>query len=114
LCAVTVICGADDEEALRFAAPVRVAIVNSRLGKRAPIPSIEQALAHSFTRREQAIADEFLAGAVIGGPEHVRDGLLALAREIDADELMISSLVPSLDARRRSLERIADAFTLPK
>jgi luciferase family oxidoreductase group 1 len=110
MCAVTVICGADDEEAHRFAAPVRVAIVNSRLGRREPIPSVEEALTHPFSAQERAIADEFLAGAVIGGPEHVAERLVALAREIDADELMISSLVPSIDARRRSLERIAAAM----
>jgi luciferase family oxidoreductase group 1 len=107
MCAVTVICGADDEDAHRLAAPVRVAIVNSRTGKRAPIPSVADALAHSLTPAEQAIADEFLAGAIIGGPDHVRSRLRALAHELEADELMLSSLVPSLESRRLSLERIA-------
>lgn len=107
MCAVTVICGADDEEARRLAAPVRVAIANSRTGKRAPIPSVEEALARVLTPQEQAIADEFLTGAVIGGPDHVRDRLPALAGELAADELMLSSLVPTLEARRASLERIA-------
>jgi luciferase family oxidoreductase group 1 len=110
MCAVTVICGADDEDARRLAAPVRVAIVNSRTGRRAPIPSVEDALSYSFTPEEQAVADDFLAGAVIGGPAQVRDRLLALAREVDADELMVSSLVPSFEARRSSLERIAAAL----
>jgi luciferase family oxidoreductase group 1 len=110
MCAVTVICGADDEDARRLAAPVRVAIVNSRTGRRAPIPSVEDALSHSFTPAEQAVADDFLAGAVIGGPGHVRDRLRALARDLDADELMVSSLVPSFEARRRSLEWIAAAL----
>ena len=110
MCAVTVICGADDEDARRLAAPVRVAVANSRTGKRAPIPSVEEALAHELTPEERAIADEFLTGAVIGGPDHVRDRLPALARELEADELMLSTLVPSLDARRRSLERIAAAL----
>lgn len=110
MCAVTVICGADDEDARRLTAPVRVAIVNSRTGKRAPVPSVEDALAHRLTPEEQAIADDFLAGAVIGGPDHVRARLPALASEIGADELMVSSLVPSLPARRRSLEWIAAAL----
>jgi luciferase family oxidoreductase group 1 len=110
MCAVSVICGEDEEDARRLTAPVRVAIVNSRTGRRAPIPSVEDALAHRFTPSEQAIADDFLEGAVIGGPEHVRDRLRALAKEIDADELMVSSLVPSFEARRRSLERIATAL----
>src|SRR5262249_12575903 len=106
MCAVTVICGDSDEEARRLTAPVRVAIVNSRTGKRAPIPSVEDALAHPLTPQEQAIADEFLAGAVIGDADRVRARLPALAKEIAADELMVASLVPSFEARRRSLEVI--------
>ena len=110
MCAVTVICGEDDDHARRLAAPVRVAVANSRTGKRAPIPSVEDALAHRFTPEEQAIAEEFLAGAVIGGPARVRDGLLALARRLGADELMLSSLVPGAHERRHALERIATAM----
>jgi len=110
MCAVTVICGPSDEEAERLAAPVRVAIVNSRTGRRAPVPSIEEALAHPFTPEERAIADDFLAGAVIGGPDRVTARLPELAREHGADELMLSTLVPSLDARRRALEAIAAAL----
>ena len=113
ICAVTVICGADDEDARRLAAPVRVAVVNSRTGKRAPIPSVEEALAHELTPQERAIADDFLAGAVIGGPDRVCARLPALAREIEADELMLSTLVPSLAARRASLERIAAGLIAP-
>ena len=111
MCAVTVICGADDEDARRLAAPVRVAIANTRTGKRAPIPSVDEALAHTFSAQEQAIADEFLHGAILGGPVQVHDRLLATATEIGADELMISSLVPSHDDRRRSLDRIAGTMT---
>jgi luciferase family oxidoreductase group 1 len=110
MCAVTVICGEDDEHARRLAAPVRVAIVHARTGRRAPIPTIEDALAHRFTPEEQAIADDFHAGAVIGGPDRVRDRLRALARELAADELMVASLVPSLPDRLGSLERIAAAL----
>ncbi|MDX2086628.1 MAG: hypothetical protein SFX73_02205 [Kofleriaceae bacterium] len=107
MCAVTVICGESDEEAQRLAAPVRIAIVNSRTGRRAPIPTVEEALATKLDPSEQAIADDFLVGAVIGGPATVRDRLVDLARDIDADELMISSLVPSTAARVAALERIA-------
>ena len=110
MCAVTVICGETDEDAQRLAAPVRIAIVNSRIGRRAPIPTVEEALVTTLKPEEQAIADDFLAGAVIGGPVHVRDRLLALTRDLDADELMVSSLVPSAAARTAALERIAAAL----
>lgn len=108
--AVTAICAETDEEADRLAAPMRVAIVNSRTGKRAPIPSVEEALRHEFKPGEQVILDEFLAGALIGRPAVVADGLRKLAREHDASELMLSTLVPDLDARKASLERTIAAM----
>jgi luciferase family oxidoreductase group 1 len=108
--AITAVCGADDDEAHRLAAPIRVAIVKNRTGRRSPIASIDEALAYRFTPDEQAIADEFFTGAVIGGPAHVAERLHATAREIGAQELMLSTLVPDLAARQASLERIASAL----
>lgn len=110
--AVTVVCGPDDEQAERLAAPIRLAVVRNRTGRRAPIAGIEEALAYRFTAEEQAIADDFLLGAVIGGPERVITGLSALARDTGADELMLSTLVPDRDERRRSYERVASAAGL--
>ncbi len=108
--AVTGVCAPTDAEAERLAAPLRVAIVKNRTGRRAPISSIEEALAYRFTADEQAIADEFFTGAVIGSPAKVAAGLTELARSTHADELMISALLPDLAARTRSLELIAGAL----
>ena len=72
--------------------------------------SIEEALAYQFSPEEQAIADEFFTGAVIGGPAKVAAGLVELARDTGADEIMLSSLLPSLAARSRSLQLIAGAL----
>ena len=72
--AVTCVCGEDDADALRQAAPLRLAIVKTRTGKREPIASIADALAYRFSPEEQAIADDFLLGAVIGGPAASRRG----------------------------------------
>ncbi len=112
--AVTTVCGADDTDADRLAAPMRVAIVNSRTGKRAPIPSIEDALLREFSPPEQAILDNFFAGAVIGGPAKVGAGLRSLARDCDASELMLSTLVPGLAARIASLERVMATMLQPR
>jgi luciferase family oxidoreductase group 1 len=108
--AVTAVCAETDEEAERLAAPLRVAIVKNRTGRRAPIVSIEEALAYQFSPDEQAIADEFFTGAVIGGPAKVAAGLSELARDTGADEIMLSALLPSLSARTRSLQLIASAL----
>ena len=104
--AITAVCGADDDDARRLAAPIRVAVVKNRTGRRAPIVSIDEALAYRFSADEQAIADEFLTGAVIGGPAHVAERLRAAARDAGAQELMLSTLIPDLAARRASLARI--------
>ncbi|HET9624644.1 MAG TPA: LLM class flavin-dependent oxidoreductase [Kofleriaceae bacterium] len=108
--AITAVCGTDDEDARRLAAPLRVAIVKNRTGRRAPIVSIDEALAYPFSPEEQAISDEFFQGAVIGGPARVAAGLLQTARELGADELMISALIADLPARQASLARIAEAM----
>ncbi len=110
--AVTVVCGPDDEEAERMAAPIRLAGVRNRTGRRAPIARIDEALAHRFTPDEQAIADEFLMGAIIGGPRPVIDGLAARARDTGADELMLSTLLPDREDRLHSYERVATAAGL--
>ncbi|HEX8112925.1 MAG TPA: LLM class flavin-dependent oxidoreductase [Kofleriaceae bacterium] len=108
--AVTAICAETDDAANRLAAPVRVAVVKNRTGRRAPIPTIDEALAYELTPDERAIADEFLTGAAIGSPATVADRLRALARDTGAHELMLSTLIPDLAARQRALRLIADAM----
>jgi len=108
--AVTAICADADDVAERLAAPVRVAIVKNRTGRRAPVVSIDEALAYQFSPEEAAIADEFLTGAAIGGPARVADRLRGLARDTGADELMLSTLIPDLSARQHALALIATAM----
>jgi len=105
--AVTVVCGATDEQAEQMAAPIRLAVVRNRTGRRAPIASIEDALAYRFTKEEEAIADEFLLGAIIGGPQRVLEGLTTLAQNSGADELMLSTLLPSREDRLQSYQRVS-------
>ncbi len=103
--AVTAVCGRDDEEAQRLAAPLRVAIARSRTGQRGPIPSTEDALAYEFTPEEQAIVDEFFSGSIVSGPNGIAERIRTVAREVGANEVMLSTLVPDLEDRRASLER---------
>ena len=108
--AVTAVCADTDQEAERMAAPLRLAIVKNRTGRRAPIVSIEEALAYQMTPEERAIADEFFEGAILGAPATTAGKLERLAREAGADEIMLSTLLPDLAARERSLRHIASAM----
>ena len=80
-------------------------MVRNVTGRPGPVPTLAEARAYRFNAAEQAVADEFFNGAVIGGPAKVREGLQALLAI--ADEVMISSLVPSHEERLRSYERIS-------
>jgi luciferase family oxidoreductase group 1 len=110
--AMAVICGEDDEQAERLAAPATLAVVRNRTGRRAPIASVEEALAYRFTADERAIADEFRRGAVVGGPEQVVKGLTRVAADLGADELMLTTIVPDATVRVKSYELVSHAATL--
>ena len=110
--AVAVICAPDDEEAERIAAPARLAVVRNRTGRRAPIASIDEAVAYRYTPEEEAIAEEFRQGAIVGGPARVVSKLAALARDTGVDELMLTTITASRDDRVRSYELVSRAAGL--
>ena len=110
--ALAVICGPDDGEAERLAAPATLAVVRNRTGRRAPIASVEDALAYRYTAEERAIAEDFRRGAVVGGPEQVVSGLTEVARKLGADELMLTTIVPDTVDRIRSYELVSHAAGL--
>jgi len=110
--AVSVICGRDDEQAERLAAPARLAVVRNRTGRRAPIASIDEALAYRYTPEEEAIAEDFRLGAIIGGPERVLSQMAALVRDTGVDELMLSTITSSREDRMQSYELVSRAAGL--
>ena len=60
--------------------------------------------------QERAAIDDFLAAAVIGGPQTVREGLSRLAEATQADEFMLVSDVFDPALRLRSLDLAAQAM----
>ncbi|MDH5205912.1 MAG: LLM class flavin-dependent oxidoreductase, partial [Hylemonella sp.] len=71
-------------------------------------PPVENFLAQLQPQERGAIAD-FLAAAVIGGPETVRAGFEQLAQATQADEFILVSDVFDADLRLRSLDIAAAA-----
>jgi luciferase family oxidoreductase group 1 len=109
--AVSAVCAESDEEAIRLAASVRMAITLLHQGQLVEVPPVETA--------ESWLAAHGLPNAmppgrriVIGSAETVRAGLEEVAREYGAEELMIVTITHEHAARRRSYELIADAFGL--
>jgi luciferase family oxidoreductase group 1 len=105
--AVSVVCGENDAHAHDLAAPLRVAFARIAAGHPAPFVSIEEARAYVFSPSERAAVERFAQGAIVGGPDRVREGLETLVARTGADEIMVSTVVPVQTERVASYERVA-------
>jgi luciferase family oxidoreductase group 1 len=109
--AAAAICAEDEERAHALARANALSMARLRSGHPAPLPSPEEAAAHTWTAQEEAIARSMGANLSVGTPEQVRDDLARRARTADADELMITTQIHDPGERRRSLELVAEAWT---
>jgi luciferase family oxidoreductase group 1 len=110
--AVSAICATSDEEAWRLSASWRMGSLALRSGQPIAVPPVEEAL---FSLKDQAGSEDASPAGrrlVFGSPEMVRSGIEAVAREYEASEVMIVTIVHGHGARRRSYELIARAFGL--
>jgi alkanesulfonate monooxygenase SsuD/methylene tetrahydromethanopterin reductase-like flavin-dependent oxidoreductase (luciferase family) len=73
---------------------------------------VEEAEAYPYNAQELAIAEHASRRSVVGTPEQVRERLLALVAQYQADELVIVTITHDFKARLRSYELLADAFDL--
>lgn len=83
-------------------------------GRTSAVPSVEEAEAHRWTDQELAIVQHTRRRTLAGTPEQVRDRLLELAAEYEADELMVVTITHDFKARLRSYELLAQAFGLTR
>ena len=107
---VPLIAAPTDEEAEYLASSTYQRVLGILTGARGGLqPPMEQFMAQR-SARERAAIDDFLAAAVVGGPETVREGLGGLARATDADEFMLVSDIYDPALRLRSLDIAAAAM----
>jgi luciferase family oxidoreductase group 1 len=109
LCAF-VICAKSGAEAERLAASIDLRRLHMARGIDAPVPTLEEAAAHRYTEQERAYVRQQRARVVHGDPGAVREQLLALAEETQADELMILSITGDYESRRESYRLVARAM----
>ncbi|MBL8383987.1 MAG: LLM class flavin-dependent oxidoreductase [Burkholderiales bacterium] len=101
---VPLIAAPDDAEADYLASSTYQRILGILTGRRGRLmPPVEGFLAGLHLQERAAIAD-FLAAAVIGGPETVRRGFAQLAEATEADEFMLVSDIFDPALRLRSLD----------
>jgi luciferase family oxidoreductase group 1 len=103
-----VIVGENDEHADALALPWHLALVQHRAGKPAPLISVEDALRHRWSAAEREAVEQVDRRAdVVGGPERVRERIVALVEETQADEVIASTNTFDPSERRSSYRRLA-------
>jgi luciferase family oxidoreductase group 1 len=108
------VCADTDAEAERLASSFRMLMTLMHRGQLIPVPPPETAL--RFLAGEPAgnglNARAMNRRLIVGSPGVVRAGVEALAREYQADEVLLVNILYDHAARRRSYELIAEAFGL--
>jgi luciferase family oxidoreductase group 1 len=107
-----VICAPTDEEAERRAKVVDLRRLEMAYNLDTPVPTLEQALARSYTERELEYVRQQRARLVHGSPVRCKERLLALAAQYSADELMVITITGSYETRLESYELLAEAFAI--
>jgi luciferase family oxidoreductase group 1 len=110
--AASVVCAADDERARWLSGSSAMNILQRARGRPGPLPSPEEAQSLDLSDAEAAFVAETLATHVIGSPAHVADGLRRLVARTGADEVMVSTRLYDVAARRASLELLAREWGL--
>ncbi len=108
--AVSVICADSAEEADRLASCMQLGWVRLRSGRPSKIPTPEEALSYRYNEQEAAAAQAYRQMHIIGTPATVRERIEALARRTQADEIMVTTVTHSHEARLRSYQLLAGAF----
>ena len=110
--AVHVVSADTADEAERIASTVDLNFVRRAKGEYAPLASPEDALAYPYAPVDRNRIAENRSRVFVGTPAMVRERLLPLIAETQADEVMITSMIYDHTARIRSYELMADAFAL--
>ncbi len=107
---VPVIAAESDDEADYLASSTYQRVLGILRGDRRPLPPPVAGFLAGLHPQERLRIADFLGAAVIGGPDTVRDGLLALQEATKADEMIVVSDVFDPTLRQRSLEITAGFF----
>ena len=111
---ISVLCAPTQHEAERLAKSRDVWAMRLRTtGEPGPIPSIEEAEAFVPGPEQAALLRAIRARSIVGDPDKVRAGLLAMAELYQADELVCVTICYDHAARLGSYQLVAQAMHLP-
>src|SRR5580698_1104224 len=104
------ICADTDEEAERLSLSFRMMMTLLFRGHSIRVPTVERA--RQFLEAEGLLVDQVPVGRriITGSPARVREAIEAVARDYEAEEVLIVNILHDHAARRRSYELIAKEF----
>jgi luciferase family oxidoreductase group 1 len=106
---VPLIAASSDDEAEFLASSTYRRVLGILHGERSRLQPPAENFMSQLHPPEKAAIDDFLAAAVVGGPDKVREGLAALSQATEADELMLVCDIFDPALRLRSLDIAAEA-----
>ncbi len=107
---VPVVAAPTDAEAQFLATSTQQRVLGILTGQRGKLPLPVEGFLQQLGPREQAAIQDFLALAVVGGPETVRQGFAQIQQSTEADELILVNDIHDPALRLRSLEISAQAL----
>jgi luciferase family oxidoreductase group 1 len=105
-----VVCADTDEEADRLAKTVDLNFVRRAKGEYQPLASPEDAAVYDYSPVDRARIAQNRTRLSVGSPATVKAKLAPLIAATQADELMVTTMIYSHDARKHSYELLAQAF----
>ena len=112
--AVAAVAAETDAEAEKLASSMDLNRLCRDRGQFLPLPSVEEALAYSYTDAERASIMRNRSRLFVGSPATIQSKLQPMLDAAKPDELMIITAVYDHDARKKSYSLLADAFGLGK
>jgi luciferase family oxidoreductase group 1 len=109
---VHVVCAESSAEAERLASTIDLNFLRRSHGEYLPLESPEAARAYSYTPLDRERIKQNRARLFVGTSAQVKERLLSLATETQANELMVTSMIFDHGGRKRSYELIAKEFAL--
>lgn len=110
--ALHVVCADTDAEAERLASSVDLNFALRRQGRYQPIPSPEEAAAHTYSPTDRALIGQNRARLVVGSKSKIMAHIEPLIKATQADEVMVTTMIYDHEARKHSYTLLAEAFGL--
>jgi luciferase family oxidoreductase group 1 len=109
---VSVIVGETPEHAQELSLIADLVRLRLRSGRLDGYPSLEEAKRYPFTDEERALVAALPMRSLVGDLAGVHAQIVDLLDRSRADEVMIATLTPGLEDRRRAVVQLAQAFGL--